>query len=72
MPIRREYCAIDVPLLINTTQLAPPGGLFLTRERPGSLGVTTINLPRIGFLAKDDATISMHEKRKYGTCQSSI
>ncbi|MEM2926236.1 MAG: ribonucleoside triphosphate reductase [Candidatus Bathyarchaeia archaeon] len=42
-------------LLIDTTQLAPPGGLFLAQEGTGSLGVVTINLPRIGFLAKDDA-----------------
>ncbi|MFH1249078.1 MAG: ribonucleoside triphosphate reductase [archaeon] len=30
------------------------GGLFGSGESTGSLGVVTINMPRIGFLAKDD------------------
>ena len=31
------------------------GGLFGSDELTGSIGVVTINLPRIGYLAKDDA-----------------
>ncbi|MEM3045513.1 MAG: ribonucleoside triphosphate reductase [Candidatus Bathyarchaeia archaeon] len=41
-------------LLIDTTQLAPPGGLFVAREGTGSLGVVTINMGRVGFLARDE------------------
>jgi anaerobic ribonucleoside-triphosphate reductase len=31
------------------------GGLFGSSDKTGSIGVVTINLPRIGYLAKDDA-----------------
>ncbi len=39
-------------LLIDTRQLAPPGGLFVAREGTGSIGVVTINMGRVGYLAR--------------------
>jgi len=41
-------------LLIDTTQLAPPSGLFVAHEGTGSLGVVTLNMGRTGFLSKEE------------------
>jgi anaerobic ribonucleoside-triphosphate reductase len=40
-------------LRINNKILRKRGGLFAANPLTGSIGVVTINLPRIGFLAKD-------------------
>jgi ribonucleoside-triphosphate reductase len=39
------------------------GGLFGSGESTGSLGVVTINMPRIGYLAKDEADFFEHLDR---------
>ncbi len=43
-------------LRLDTRKLeARGGGLFGANPLTGSIGVVTLNLPRIGFLAKDEA-----------------
>ena len=48
--VRSMCCRLQLDLreLINKT-----GGLFGSGEQTGSIGVVTINMPRIGYLAKD-------------------
>jgi ribonucleoside-triphosphate reductase len=48
-------------LRLDTTQLkARGGGLFGSNPLTGSIGVVTINLPRIGYLAKDKKEFINH------------
>jgi len=49
--VRSMCCRLQLNLrdLMNKT-----GGLFGSGEKTGSIGVVTINLPRLGYLAKDE------------------
>ena len=46
------------------------GGFFGSGESTGSVGVVTINIPRIAYLAKDEKDINKKEKEeRYGSNQ---
>jgi ribonucleoside-triphosphate reductase len=48
------------------------GGLFGANPLTGSIGVVTINLPRIGYQAKDEADFFNRIKELIYTCQASL
>jgi ribonucleoside-triphosphate reductase len=52
-------------LRLDNRELRKRGGLFSANPLTGSLGVVTINLPRIGYLARKDAKSESVAKRKF-------
>ncbi|MDD3679379.1 MAG: ribonucleoside triphosphate reductase [Candidatus Shapirobacteria bacterium] len=54
-------------LRLDNRQLRRRGGLFAANPLTGSLGVVTINLPRIGYLAKMNSKSEGFAKRKFFT-----
>lgn len=51
--VRAMCCRLNIDL----SELSAAGGLWNMGDSTGSLGVVTLNLPRIGFLSKSDAEI---------------
>ncbi len=54
-------------LRLDNRELRRRGGLFSANPLTGSLGVVTINLPRIGYLAKTNSKTPGFAKRKFFT-----
>ncbi len=54
-------------LRLDNRELRRRGGLFAANPLTGSLGVVTINLPRIGYLAKAGSKTEGFAKRKFFT-----
>ncbi|MDD3531736.1 MAG: ribonucleoside triphosphate reductase [Candidatus Shapirobacteria bacterium] len=54
-------------LRLDNRELRRRGGLFAANPLTGSLGVVTINLPRIGYLAKASSKTEGFAKRKFFT-----
>jgi len=52
-------------LRLDNRELRRRGGLFSANPLTGSIGVVTINLPRVAFLAKKDSTNENVIKRKF-------
>jgi ribonucleoside-triphosphate reductase len=52
-------------LRLDNTVLRKRGGLFAANPLTGSIGVVTINLPRIGYLAKKESSNLEQAKRKF-------
>ena len=52
-------------LQLDNRELRRRGGLFAANPLTGSLGVVTINLPRIGFLAKTESRSEGFAKRRF-------
>lgn len=52
-------------LRLDNRELRKRGGLFSANPLTGSVGVVTINLPRIGYLAKKDSKTQGVAKRKF-------
>ncbi len=52
-------------LRLDNNVLRKRGGLFAANPLTGSIGVVTINLPRIGYLAKKESTNLEQAKRKF-------
>jgi ribonucleoside-triphosphate reductase len=48
------------------------GGLFGANPQTGSIGVVTINMPRIGYLAKDEADFFSRLDRLMGVARNSL
>ncbi len=64
-------------LRIDNRQLAKPlkkrgGGLFGANPLTGSIGVVTINLPRLGYQAKDEKDFYQKLKDRIDTAQESL
>jgi ribonucleoside-triphosphate reductase len=54
-------------LRLDNRELRRRGGLFAANPLTGSLGVVTINMPRIGYLAKAESKSEGFAKRKFFT-----
>lgn len=54
-------------LRLSNRELRRRGGLFAANPLTGSLGVVTINLPRIGYLARVESKTEGFAKRKFFT-----
>jgi ribonucleoside-triphosphate reductase len=48
------------------------GGLFGANPKTGSVGVVTINMPRVGYLAKDDTSFFEHLDQLMDTARQSL
>ena len=60
-------------LRLDTRKLeARGGGLFGANPLTGSIGVVTLNLPRIGYLATDEADFFVRLQRALGIAMSSL
>lgn len=60
-------------LRLNTSELRKRGGgLFGSNPLTGSIGVVTVNLPRIGYLAKDEAQFFLMLDRRMDTAKKSL
>lgn len=60
-------------LRLDTTELRKRGGgLFGSNPMTGSIGVVTINMPRIGYLAKDEADFKARLKRMVKIAKNSL
>lgn len=67
--VRSMCCRLQLDL---RALRARGGGLFGSAEMTGSVGVVTINLPRIGYLAKDEESFFAHLGELMDTAKNSL